>query len=210
MGYLLIILAVLISVAVYLRVISPFLTGKYLEGLIANEPQDSPALIPKALRAFMPRRCVLTSLSLPIPGRAGEEIAYGTVAVSRAGIFIVSRICGSGLIENPPAEERWRFMSHGRVKEFPNPFREQADPRRLLALYAAAVGVENVKVHTLVVYTDGTLRFSHPPSKGTVHISQIYKRMKKLSSKGRLSYKSVRAIANALNDADGGITPFAE
>lgn len=202
MGYIFILLALVLTALAYRYIISPVLTEKYLFALLAEEPSDSPVLLPRILRAFMPRRQVLTSLSLPIPGREGEEIAYGTVAVNRGGIFIISRICGSGLIENPPTENRWRFLSGGTVKEFPNPFKEQDAPRRLLAAYAGAAGVKDVRVRTLVVYTDPALRFSSPPSKGIMHVSETYKRMRRLSAKGKLSYRSIRAITSALRDAN--------
>ena len=205
MGYFFIALALLATVAVYRYLISPVLTKRYLAALCDEMPADHPTLIPKMLRSFMSRNRVLTSLSLPIPGRDGEEIAYGTVAVNRAGIFIISRICGSGLIENPPKADRWRFLSCGSVREFPNPFKEQDNPRRLLAMYASAAGVKDVKVHTLVVYTDPSLRFSVPPSKGVMHISEMYKKMKRISAKGNLDYKSIRAITSALNDANDGV-----
>lgn len=205
MGYLLIIPVIIVVGALYMYVIAPYLTRKYISLVLDDEPADSPTLIPKTLKAFLPRRQVLTSISLPIPGREGEEIAYGTVAVNRAGIFIISRICGNGLIDNPPQDAKWSFMSCGSVKEFPNPFKEQDAPRRLLAMYAGAAGVKNVKVHTLVVYTDPALRFANPPSKGVMHVSEIYKRMKRLSAKGNLDYKSIRAITNALRDANDGI-----
>jgi hypothetical protein len=150
---------------------------------------------------------VISSLSLPIPGREGEEVAYGTVAVSRAGIFIISRICGDGRIDNPPHEGKWRFYSHGYVKEVSNPFREQDAPRRLLAAYAAAAGVSDVKVHTWIVYTDPALKFSHPTPKGVMHLSETYRRMRRLSVKGRLSWKNIRAIMAVLKDANEGIVP---
>ena len=205
MGYVFIILALFAAAALYRFVISPVVTERYLAALISEERADSPELIPKVLWAFMPRRRVLTSISLPVPGRDGEEIAYGTVAVTRAGIFIVSRICGNGLIENPPREEKWRFLSCGSVKEFPNPFKEQDNPRRLLAMYAGAAGVKDVKVHTIVVYTDRALRFSVPPSKGMMHVSEVYKKMRRIASKGDLDYRSIRAITKALKDANDGI-----
>lgn len=205
MRYTVIALALLGTALLYQYFILPLITKKYLSVLIEDEPTDSPSLISKVLRSFLPSRCVLTSISLPIPGRDGEEIAYGNVAVNRAGIFIISRICGNGLIENPPRGDKWRFMSCGSVKEFTNPFKAQDAPRRLLAMYAGSAGVKNVRVHTLVVYTDNELRFSSPPSKGVMHVSEMYKKMKRLSSKGNLDYKSIRAITSALKDANDGV-----
>ena len=205
MSFFIIAFVLLSAAAAYRYVISPFITKKYLSALLDEERFDSPSLIPKVLRSFMPQRSVFSSISLPVPGRDGEEIAYGTVAVNRAGIFIISRICGSGLVENPMRDERWRFLSCGSVKEFPNPFKEQENPRRLLALYAGAAGIKEVKVRTLVVYTDPTLRFSVPPSKGIMHVSEMYGRMKRLSHKGELDHKSIRAIVAAINDANDGI-----
>ncbi|MBR5454088.1 MAG: hypothetical protein IKV54_08415 [Clostridia bacterium] len=152
----------------------------------------------------MPGRNVFSSFSLPIPGRAGEEISYGTVAVTRAGIFIVTRICGGGLIENPQKEATWRFLSNGNVREFPNPFKAQDSARRLLALYAERAGVSGVSVRTVLVYTDEKLRFSEPPTKGMIHISEIYRKIQRMNSKGKLSYRDIRAIVSAISDADDG------
>ena len=205
MGYLLMVAVLVVTAVTYRFVLLPILTEKYLFSLLAEEPSDSPSLVPKVFRAFMPRRRVLTALSLPIPGREGEEIAYGTVAVNRAGIFIISRICGSGAIENPPRGDKWRFFSGGYIKEFANPFKEQEIPRRLLATYSAAAGVKDVPVHTLLVYTDPSLKFSVPPSKAIMHISEAYRRMKRMSAKGVLDRKKMRTVVAALKDANDGV-----
>lgn len=209
MGYLFTVLALILTALAYRYVISPIVTERYLFSLLSEEPADSPELVPKVFRGFLPRRSVISSLSLPIPGREGEEVAYGTVAVSRAGIFIISRIYGDGRIDNSPHEGKWRFYSHGYVKEVTNPFREQEAPRRLLAAYAAAAGVADVKVHTWIVYTDPMLKFSHPTPKGIMHISESYKRMRRMSAKGGLSRKNIRAIRAVLKDANDGIVPSA-
>ena len=207
MGYLFTILALCLTALAYRYIISPIVTERYLYSLLSEEPADSPRLVSMVFRAFLPRRSVITSLSLPIPDREGEEVAYGTVAVSRAGIFIISRICGEGRIDNSPREGKWRFFSHGYVKEFPNPFKEQEAPRRLLAAYAAAAGVSDVKVHTLIVYTDPALKFTNPPSKGIMHLSEAYRRMRKLSARGKLSRRSIRAITSTLRAANDGAVP---
>ena len=197
--------AVLILTAVlYKYLISPFITERYITELLSAERADSPDVMPKLLRSFMPSRNVFTSFSLPIPGREGEEISYGTVAVTRSGIFIFTRICGGGLIENPQKDATWRFLSNGNVREFPNPFKAQDSARRLLGLYAERAGVDEVSVRTLVVYTDEKLRFSEPPTKGVVHISGIYRRIRRLNCKGGLSYREIRAIVSAISDAEEG------
>ena len=197
-------LAILLTVVFYKYLISPFLIERYIRDMISEEWTESSDVIAKLLRAFLPRYTVFNSISLPIPGKDGEEISYGTVAVTKAGIFIISRICGDGLIENPQKDKTWRFLSHGNVREFPNPFKEQESPRKLLSVYAGAAGVKDVRVRTLLVYADEGLRFSDPPTKGMIHASELYKRMKRLSAKGKLSYKNVKAIADAIDDASEG------
>lgn len=204
-----IIASVALAVPIYL-LISPRLTERYCSRKIAETPEDSAELIPKLLKAFLPGRCVFTDISLPIPGRDGEEIGYGTVAVCRGGIFIISKICGEGFIENPPGAEKWKFMNSGSVKEFPNPFKQQESPRQLLSFYASAAGENNVRIHTLIVYTDKRLRFSNPPSKGIIHVSQLYKRIQMMSARGKLTGKGVRAIAKLINDANDGLTDITE
>lgn len=193
-----------VSSAIYV-LLSPKITESYCRIKLTSSDPDSPELLPQLLRAFLPRKCVMTSISLPIPGKEGEEISYGTVAVTKAGIFLICRICGNGLVENRPGEETWRLMSKGSITEFPNPFKEQDAPRRLMAFYANAAGVKNVKVHTLIVYTDSGLRFSDPAGKGVIHVSSLYKRIKKLSSKGKLTVSNIRAIAGIIADANAGI-----
>ena len=202
MVFFLIALAAVVLTAFFYRfLISPIVTEKYIREMLAVEGTDAPCAIPNILRAFVPKKNIFTSLSLPIPGKEGEEILYGTVVVTGAGIFIISRICGSGLIENPQSDVKWRFLSQGNVSEFLNPFKEQSAPRKLLSYYAESVGVKDVRVRTLVVYTDENLRFSEPITKGIIHISELYRRMKKLSSRGKLSWKSIRAISAVLAEA---------
>ncbi|MBQ9115732.1 MAG: hypothetical protein IJY04_01790 [Clostridia bacterium] len=196
-------------VPIYL-LIMPILTEKYCREMLKSSDPTSPELIPRLLRSFMPTSHVLTSLSLPIPGKDGEEISYGTVAVNRAGIFVISRICCDGLIENPPSEDKWKLMSRGAVTEFPNPFKEQDSPRRLLAYYASAAGVKNVKVHTLIVYTTDSIRFSFPPSKGTLHVSELHKRLRRADSFGKLRFSELHAITKLLRDVNAGIVELPE
>ena len=197
--------AIILTAVFYKYLVSPFITRRYITELLATERADGPEVIPKIFRSFMPSRNVFSSFSLPIPGREGEEISYGTVAVTRAGIFIVTRICGGGLIENPQKEVTWRFLSQGNVREFPNPFKAQDSARRLLSLYAERAGVSDVCVRTLVVYTDEKLRFSEPPTKGTIHISEIYRKIQRLSRKGKLSYRDIHAIVSAISDAEEAV-----
>ena len=55
-----------------------------------------------------------------------------------------------------------------------------------------------------LVYTDEKLRFSEPPTKGMIHISELYRKIQRMNSKGKLSYRDIRAIVSAISDADDG------
>ena len=209
MPLIIIAISVVIAIPLYM-ILAPWLTEKYCLRRINEASPDSPTLIPSILKAFLPRKHIFTDISLPIPGRDGEEISYGTVAVCRAGIFIVSRICGDGLIENPPGASKWRLISRGSVTEFPNPFKDQEAPRKLLTLYADAAGAKNTRIHTMIVYTNSELRFSCPPPKGVVHVSRLYGKMRRLSSRGTLSSKDARAIAKLISDVNSGIRDIQE
>ncbi|MBR2461238.1 MAG: hypothetical protein IKB34_08440 [Clostridia bacterium] len=199
----------LVAIPIYL-IIKPIITEKYCRERLRSADPSDPELIPQLLRAFMPSGSVLTGISLPIPGKDGEEISYGTVAVNRAGIFIISRICNEGLLENPPGAGMWKLMTRGAVTEFPNPFKEQESPRRLLAYYANAAGVRDVKVHSLIVYTNGALRFSHPPSKGTIHASVLHTRLRKANAHGKLTARNLRAIIKTVKDVNAGIADISD
>ena len=204
MGALIILVALCMAAVLYKYVIFPVTTKRYVRELLSAEGADAPDTVAKLLRSFLPDKNVFVGISLPIPDREGEEIYYGTVDVTEAGILIITRICGSGMIENPQGESIWRFLSNGSVREFPNPFKEQDSPRRLLSLYAELAGIEDVNVRTLVVYTDEELKFSDPPPKGILHISALYARVRRLSAKGNLTNKNVCAIVSALKDACEG------
>lgn len=186
------------------RILTPAVTELYIKRRLTSRADGERPKLSDILRAFMPRSRVFSGISLPIPGKYGEEIAYGTVAVNRAGIFILCRICGDGLLENPPRSDRWKLMSCGSVTEFPNPFRELDAPRRLLAYYANAAGVSDVKVHTLLVYTDPMLRFSSPPPKGIISADVLYKRLRGISKRGSLSTKNINAISSMLREVNEG------
>lgn len=185
-------------------ILTPPITEMYIRRRIISRADIAPPQLGDILRTFMPKRCVFSGISLPIPGKYGEEISYGTVAVNRAGIFILCRICGDGLLENPPGADKWKFMSCGSVKEFPNPFKELDAPARLLAYYANAAGVSNIKVHTLLVYTDPMLRFSFPPPKGIIAADALYKRLRGVSKRGSLSTKSINDVTTMLREVNAG------
>ena len=193
---------VLVGIFAY-KLISPRVTEYYCRERVTDAGDDK-ELIPELLRAFMPKSNVFSGISLPIPGKEGEEIYYGTVAVNSAGIFIICRICGEGLLENPPTADKWKLMSKGKVTEFSNPFRDQDSPRRLLAYYADAAGVGGVRVHTVMVYTNSGLRFANPPSKGVIHASSLYTRFRGMSKRGRLTLAQVSAISKMLSEVNAG------
>lgn len=188
----------------FYKLLNSKITKIYIKNTLLSSDERDRELLPKLLKAFMPSKSVFSGISLPIPGREGEEIAYGTVAINRAGIFLLCRICGDGLLENSPTSDKWKLMNCGSVKEFPNPFKDQDAPRRLLAYYASAAGVENVRVHTLVVYTNSGLRFSNPPNKGMISVASLYKRMCGMSRKGRLSQKNVTSISRMIREVNEG------
>lgn len=186
------------------KLLTPRITELYIRNMLITSSESDPKLISKLLRSFMPTGSVFSDISLPIPGKDGEEIAYGTVAINRGGIFLISRICGDGLLENPPSADKWKLMSCGSVTEFTNPFRDQDAPRRLLAYYANAAGVSNIKVHSLLVYTNSLLRFSYPPSKGVISARSLYRRLRGISKRGKLSLKDIRSITSLLREVDAG------
>lgn len=189
------------------RLLSPRFTEAYCRKLLSEPSAFDEELPAKLLYASFPRRQIFRSLSLPIPGKEGEEINLGTVAVNRCGVYILCQIHGSGLIENPP-EDKWKHMNGGHCAEFDNPFRTQQDARELIEFYAKNAGLGYVKAHSIIIYTDPSLRFTQSSARSIIGASDLNHRMRSLDKLGRLTYPQVHDICKMLSDINNGANVF--
>ncbi len=198
----------LISLLVFVAVffISAFLlemllASKYAEQVLASSGASDTSLPERLSLAVLPRSRVLRSVSLPIPGRDGEEIRLGTVIVSRSGIFILCQINGAGILENPPTE-KWKQIYNGRFTEFNNPFITQKDARALIDYYTEASGLPEVKAHSMIIYTNPSLRFTNQRPRGIVYARDFVKHLRRLEKRGRLTGSQIRSACSVLRNAD--------
>ncbi len=194
----LIFLAVFVITAKALEI--PLRKG-YAKKLLSDGSAYNAALPSKLSLAILPQSRVFRSLTLPIPGKDGQEIQLGTVIVSRSGVFILCQINGAGILENKPSE-KWKHICGGKFSEFDNPFNVQADARTLINYYLELEGVTDVKAHTLVLYTNSGLRFTEPKSRSVIYINDFVKRLTAFERKGKLSLKQLKATCTALKEAD--------
>lgn len=185
------------------KLLEPVLSKKYSSALLSNKKNYTSALPAKLAWAVLPKKCVFRSLSLPIPGRDGDEINIGTVIVSRCGVFILCQIHGSGLIENSQ-EKKWKHLQNGRSADFDNPFTSQQDARSLLEFYAKSNGLEDVRAHTMILYTDPTLKFTVPQSRSVVYAGNFASKLSKMERVGRLSNMQVRSFCKLLTEINQG------
>ena len=155
------------------------------------------------IQKVLPNKNVFRSLSLPIPGRDGDEINIGTLIVSKCGVFILCQIHGSGLIENSQ-EKRWKHLQNGRSADFDNPFTSQHDARALLEFYAKNHGLDEVKAHTLVLYTDPTLKFTVSQSRSVIYAGNFPSKLSKMEKYGKLSSMQVRSFCKLLTEINQG------
>ena len=184
------------------RITETRLIGRHTRRAL-DEYGESDSLPAELLLATMPKSRVFTDLSLPIPSKDGEEISLGVIAVTRAGIYIICRIQGEGLIENPNAA-RWRHVYNGSCTEFDNPFRCQAGARDLIEHYVKNAGLSAVKAHSLLVYTGHALRFTNPFNRSIVNAEGLARKIADLDRRGRLSRAEVRQTCRLLNDIGSG------
>ncbi len=188
---------------VFYKLFFPRFRNIYCARLL-TEPGGSAELLPyKLINATFPGSQIFTSLALPIPGREGEEITLGTVAVNRSGVYIICQIRGDGIIENPP-NQRWKHLSNGNSREFENPFRAQADARELIEYYAKNAGLGCAKCHSLVIYTGKNLRFTHTMSRQIIQADDLNRRFSVLDKLGRLSRSEVNDICRLLSNISQG------
>jgi len=185
------------------KLIEPMVSKKYSSALLSDRRNYNSDLPSKLAWAVLPKKCVFRSLSLPVPGRDGDEINIGTVIVGRSGVFILCQIHGSGLIENSQ-DRKWCHMQNGKCAEFDNPFTAQRDARALIEYYAKNSGIEDFKAHTLILYTDPTLRFTVPQSRSVIYAGNFPTRLGKMEKFGRLSSTEVRDFCKLLSDIDQG------
>ena len=179
-----------------------WLTRRYTERLILSYG-DSETLPARLLFGAMCKRHVFTDLSLPIPSKDGEEINIGVVAVNRCGVFIICRIQGDGVIENPN-EQRWKHVYNGSCSEFENPFRTQEGARNLIEYYAKNAGLSAVKAHSMLVYTNPSLRFTHTLNRSIVSAENLSKKLSAMDKRGRLTHTEVRQTCRLLSDISSG------
>ena len=165
--------------------------------------EDSEMLPARLLYATMPKKHVFTDLSLPIPSKDGEEINIGIVAVNRSGVYIICQIHGEGVIENPN-EQKWKHVHNGSCSEFENPFRTQEGARNLIEYYAKNAGLSSVKAHSMLVYTNPSLRFTNTLSRSVVSAEALSNRLSAMDKRGRLTSSEVRRTCRLLSDIGSG------
>lgn len=199
-----------IFIAVFLlsdKLIEPRLTRRYCEAVLSDPRNINAELPSKLLKASLPSSRVFRGLSLPIPGRDGEEISIGTAVVNRSGVYIVCQIHGSGVLENPP-NDNWKHINRGKCTEFENPFRMQKDARDLIEFYTKNNGFGDVKAHSVVVYTDPSLKFTHQTSRSVMSATELNSRMLTLDRYGKLSTARVREVSKMLTDINNGVITY--
>ena len=189
------------------KLIEPRLTRRYCEAVLSDPRNINASLPSKLLKASMSGGRVFRSLSLPIPGRDGEEISIGTAVVNRSGVYIVCQIHGSGVLENPP-NDNWKHINRGKCSEFENPFRMQKDARDLIEFYAKNNGFGDVKAHSMVIYTDPSLKFTHQISRSVISATELNSKMITLERYGKLSSTRVREVCKMLTDINKGFITY--
>ena len=189
------------------KLLESALSKKYTSAILSSKKNYTSDLPARLARAALPKNCVFRSLSLPIPGRDGEEINIGTVIVSRCGVFILCQIHGSGLIENSQ-EKKWKHLQNGRSSEFDNPFTYQQDARSLIEFYAKNNGFEDVRAHTMILYTDPTLRFTIPQSRSVVYAGNFASKLSKMERFGKLSRIQVSSFCKLLTEINQGVVIY--
>ncbi len=170
---------------------------------LLSSAEDSEMLPAQLLYATMKKSRVFTDLSLPIPSKDGEEINIGIVAVNRAGVYIICRIQGEGVIENPNAD-RWKHVYNGSCSEFENPFRAQEGARNLIEYYTKNAGLSAVKAHSMLVYTAPSLRFTHVLNRSIVSADNLTRKLSDIDKRGRLTNSEVRQTCRLLSDISSG------
>ena len=183
------------------RIFERLFTKRYCAEILGDQSSLNASLPSRLSLSVLPRSRVFRSVTLPIPSRDGEEIQLGTVAVNRSGIFIICQINGGGILENDPSG-KWKHIFSGRCAEYENPFKAQQGARELISYYADAVGLGDVRAHSLIIYTDPSLRFTYQKPRGLISASELPSMMSRLEKRGRLSLKEVHAACKMLRNVD--------
>ena len=190
----------LLFFTIYKLIEKPIING-YCEKLLSDPDNYDSALPAKLAGAVLSKRRIFRSVSLPIPGKDGEEIQLGTVIVSRAGIFILCQINGSGILENPP-DRKWKHIMGGKFSEFENPFLHQKDARTLIEYYASSCVSGDVHAHSIVLYTGASLKFTSQKPRGIISAREFPSRLAKMEKTGRLTADQVRAACAMLSNIE--------
>lgn len=182
------------------RLLEGILRRGYVTKLI-SESSSSSALPARLSLAVLPKSRIFRSVSLPIPGKEGEEIQLGTVIVSRSGIFILCQLNGNGILDNSHSG-KWKHISNGKFTEFDNPFASQSDARTLIEYYTEALGFPEIKAHSIVLYTGTALRFTAPKPRGVIHAKDFAGRLTLLEKQGKLTVRQIKAACSVLKEAE--------
>lgn len=191
----------LITFVLAARLLEPLLIRGYCDNLLSNPANFTGSLPSRLSAAVLPKKRIFRSVVLPIPGRDGEEIQLGTVIVSRSGIFILCQINGGGILENSPGG-KWKHISGGKCSEYENPFQLQQDARSLINYYAECEGISDVKAHSIIVYTDPSLKFTHPKPRGIICASELPKKLSNFEKRGKLTREQVKTACAMLRSTD--------
>lgn len=185
----------------FIKLFERLLIGEYCERLLKDPKNYDSALPARLALAVLPKKRIFRSVSLPIPGKDGEEIQLGTVIVSRAGIFILCQINGSGILENPP-DKKWKHISNGKFTEFENPFIHQRDARSLIEYYAASYVGGDLNAYSIVLYTGASLKFTSQKPRGIISAKEFPQRLKRMEKTGKLTSEQVRAACTMLSEIE--------
>ncbi len=200
MIYIVGILIFTLTFAITYRLLESVLRRRYCARLIAEN--GTSAVLPAGLSlAVLPRSRVFRSVSLPIPGKEGEEIQLGTVIVSRSGIFILCQLNGNGILDNSHSG-KWKHISNGKFTEFDNPFISQSDARTLIEYYTESLGFPEIKAHSIVLYTGSSLRFTAPKPRNVIHVNDFAMRLMSLEKQGKLTAQQLKAACSVLKEAE--------
>ena len=181
------------------KLIEKPLTASYCERLLKDKKNYGSSLPARLACAIIPSRRIFRSLSLPIPGKDGEEIQLGTVIVTKAGVFILCQINGSGILENP-TDSKWKHISSGKFTEFANPFLNQKDARTLIEYYASSYAGDDINAYSIVLYTDPSLKFTHQKPRGIISAKEFPARLSKMEKTGKLSQEQIRAVCKMFSE----------
>jgi len=151
------------------------------------------------------RLSVIRDVSLVVKNNANSGGKYisniGLVFVNQGGLFIIDSVQGSGFIDINERSQ-WHRIINDNYYTFDDPIEKNIHKVKEVKWFLRSEGVENVPVHSLVVFTGKRIKFSKK-LRGLITVDELAPYLVDLNKDRFLSQKEIRDVVKLIKSKQG-------